>query len=143
MGHLAEGKADLGNAGTHLSPAEFHRMLLESVASPGPGGGGDEGGAKSRGTVLLDCRNLYETRIGRFELVRVGGVWWSGRNARVMTSSCVLCICSSFRNVSGKFPTSLSKEGLPRTDPLTRCFSDLPAWMDRMEDALRGKRVFM
>lgn len=75
LGPLAEGKADPNNAGMHLSPEEFHTMALESasesVTSSGQGVGRDAGGS---GTVLLDCRNLYETRIGHFDLVRIGAL---------------------------------------------------------------------
>ena len=42
-----------GATATHLSPQDFHAMLERS---------GDE-------AVLLDVRNLYETRVGRFSRV--------------------------------------------------------------------------
>ncbi|GAX74875.1 hypothetical protein CEUSTIGMA_g2321.t1 [Chlamydomonas eustigma] len=34
-------------------------------------------------------------------------------------------------------------EGIPLLDPRTRCFSDLPAWLDKQEEKLRGKRIMM
>ena len=42
----------LGKAATHLSAAEFHARLA---------------GAAESGAVVLDVRNVYESRIGRFE----------------------------------------------------------------------------
>uniref|UniRef100_A0A7S2V3B9 Rhodanese domain-containing protein n=1 Tax=Fibrocapsa japonica TaxID=94617 RepID=A0A7S2V3B9_9STRA len=42
--------------GEHLSPEEFHSGLLEATKN-GP----------NSNTILLDVRNLYESRIGRFE----------------------------------------------------------------------------
>ena len=42
----------LGKAATHLSAAEFHAKLA---------------GAAESGAVVLDVRNVYESRIGRFE----------------------------------------------------------------------------
>ena len=45
----------LHKAGGHLSPAEFHARLQAA-----PGG--------ERSPVLLDVRNVYESRIGRFEV---------------------------------------------------------------------------
>ncbi|MCL7036798.1 hypothetical protein MKW94_023602 [Papaver nudicaule] len=52
----------ISNAGRHLSAAEFHSVLhsagnnLES-----------EGQSGSKQLILLDARNVYETRIGKFE----------------------------------------------------------------------------
>jgi predicted sulfurtransferase len=46
----------------HVSPHEWHAMLAEAAA----GQGGEPSG---RETVLLDARNAYEIRIGRFEAV--------------------------------------------------------------------------
>ncbi|KAM3866957.1 thiosulfate sulfurtransferase/rhodanese-like domain-containing protein 2 [Diretmus argenteus] len=43
-------------AGIHLEPEEFHKEV-EAVVSGG-GSGGD--------TILLDCRNFYESKIGQF-----------------------------------------------------------------------------
>ncbi len=40
--------------GRHVTPHEFHALL-------------DEGGDGDAGYVLLDARNLYESRLGRFE----------------------------------------------------------------------------
>lgn len=114
LGPLAEGRADPTNTGVHLVPEEFHRMLLEAsgeasrklklagiqntpvVASPVP----DVGHQDS--TVVVDCRNIYETSIGHFDA-----------------------------------------EGVPLLDPKTRCFSDLPAWFNRVAPSLRGKRIMM
>ncbi|XP_072291965.1 thiosulfate sulfurtransferase/rhodanese-like domain-containing protein 2 [Eucyclogobius newberryi] len=43
-------------AGPHLDPEEFHRELDELLAKDHP----------SRDTILLDCRNFYESKIGQF-----------------------------------------------------------------------------
>ncbi|XP_056295033.1 thiosulfate sulfurtransferase/rhodanese-like domain-containing protein 2 [Pseudoliparis swirei] len=43
-------------AGEHLEPEEFHKEVQALLA----------GGDSSRGTVLLDCRNFYESKIGQF-----------------------------------------------------------------------------
>ncbi|KAJ3587947.1 hypothetical protein NHX12_011542 [Muraenolepis orangiensis] len=43
-------------AGTHLNPEEFHQEV-ESLLSEGE---------SSQDTVLLDCRNFYESKIGQF-----------------------------------------------------------------------------
>jgi len=45
-------------AGKHLTPAEFHGVLAAATAGERPPGS----------VVLLDARNLYETRLGRFEV---------------------------------------------------------------------------
>lgn len=44
-------------AGRHASPAQFHAMLDAAPKLPKP-------------TVLLDARNIYESRIGNFQAVR-------------------------------------------------------------------------
>ena len=58
LGPRARGKAIAANTAPHLAPAEFHDEL---VAAQGKAPGG---------AVLLDVRNVYESRIGRFEVVR-------------------------------------------------------------------------
>ena len=47
-------------AGRHASPRQFHAML-------------DSAAMHSKPTVLLDARNMYESRIGRFEAVQLEG----------------------------------------------------------------------
>jgi hypothetical protein len=36
-----------------------------------------------------------------------------------------------------------AQEGVPLLDPRTRCFSDLPAWLEAQQAQLRGRRVLM
>lgn len=48
------------DAGRHLSPEEFHEEVQALLGRDAAGSGG--GG----GTLLLDCRNFYESKIGRF-----------------------------------------------------------------------------
>ncbi|CAN1141526.1 Rhodanese-like domain-containing protein 6 [Linum perenne] len=57
---------DISNAGTHLSASEFHSLLHSATAS-------DKHNLcdSSKDIVLLDARNLYETRIGKFETPNV------------------------------------------------------------------------
>ena len=125
LGPLAEGRADPSNSGIHLTPAEFHDMLLRAAGEarlssassssvdtrhaqsappevPASSSESTQLGSRESGTVIVDCRNLYETSIGHFEV-----------------------------------------EGVPLLDPKTRCFGDLPAWFDRVAHSLKGKRVLM
>ncbi|KAJ0508931.1 putative chromatin regulator PHD family [Helianthus annuus] len=51
---------EISNAGQHLSAIEFHSLLQNANASE-----------TSRKLVLLDARNLYETRIGKFHVPNV------------------------------------------------------------------------
>ena len=89
LGPLAEGRADpVRHTAIHLSPQEFHDRLLEAQQQhqhqrqaqqqEGCGARGADGGSGSNssgsgqggaGVVLLDARNIYETRIGHFEAV--------------------------------------------------------------------------
>jgi len=46
--------------GRHVSPHEFHNILHEAQSGERPSGS----------VVLFDARNLYETRLGRFEVPR-------------------------------------------------------------------------
>ncbi|CAI8603559.1 unnamed protein product [Vicia faba] len=50
---------EISNAGTHLSALEFHSTLHNANESP------------ENSLVLLDARNLYETRIGKFHAPNV------------------------------------------------------------------------
>ena len=52
-------QAPLQLAGRHLNPTEFHEELQRAAASD------------VRNVVLLDARNVYETRIGRFAAANV------------------------------------------------------------------------
>ncbi|CAH9087558.1 unnamed protein product [Cuscuta europaea] len=53
---------DVSNAGAHLSAVEFHSVLCDA--------GNPKEKRKNR-TLLLDARNLYETRIGKFSTPNV------------------------------------------------------------------------
>ena len=77
---LGAAAARVADGGRHLSPEEFHAMLEEGgggggrSGSPGKQADGDGAGAAAAvadgqpsGVVLLDTRNVYETRIGVFE----------------------------------------------------------------------------
>ncbi|XP_050225798.1 rhodanese-like domain-containing protein 6 [Mercurialis annua] len=57
---------DVSNAGKHLSAAEFHSVLQNAGQCSQKDGPASDGGL-----VLLDARNLYETRIGKFNMPAV------------------------------------------------------------------------
>ncbi|XP_073310475.1 rhodanese-like domain-containing protein 6 [Primulina huaijiensis] len=56
---------EISNAGRHLSAAEFHSMLQNTGKCLEKSSGSD------KKMILLDARNLYETRIGKFDLPAV------------------------------------------------------------------------
>lgn len=57
---------DWGRAGRELSPEEWHRQLTRpSATTQGEEGPDKEQPAPAR-PLLLDCRNVYETDVGRF-----------------------------------------------------------------------------
>ncbi|XP_049403303.1 rhodanese-like domain-containing protein 6 [Solanum stenotomum] len=58
---LPSSPPDISNAGKHLSAAEFH-SVLHNVGNPQD----KLISSSDKGTVLVDARNLYETRIGKF-----------------------------------------------------------------------------
>ncbi|KAH0726940.1 hypothetical protein KY284_002805 [Solanum tuberosum] len=58
---LPSSPPDISNAGKHLSAAEFH-SVLHNVGNPQD----KLISSSDKGTVLIDARNLYETRIGKF-----------------------------------------------------------------------------
>jgi predicted sulfurtransferase len=64
LGPRASGRAKLQNTGMHLSPAEFHSHLLELQ------GTACRSSNDTAGAVLIDARNVYESNIGRFQVVR-------------------------------------------------------------------------
>ncbi|KAK1440299.1 hypothetical protein QVD17_06124 [Tagetes erecta] len=55
---------EISNAGQHLSAIEFHSLLQNANAS-------ETSETSSKKLVLLDARNLYETRIGKFHVPNV------------------------------------------------------------------------
>jgi predicted sulfurtransferase len=64
--HGSSGCDPLRGAARHVSPAEFHEMLLNARGGGGSGSDGGNGGDDDDAPlVLLDVRNAYETAIGR------------------------------------------------------------------------------
>lgn len=57
---------DVSNAGRHLSAVEFHSLLQSAGKLVDK-----ESLVDDKGLVLLDARNLYETRIGKFDMPNV------------------------------------------------------------------------
>lgn len=55
---------DWARAGRELSPEEWHRRLTQPMTQPPSAEGAEEQPARP---LLLDCRNVYETDVGRFE----------------------------------------------------------------------------
>ncbi|GIL76485.1 hypothetical protein Vretifemale_6158 [Volvox reticuliferus] len=103
-------RSNTGGRGGALAPAGHPAATLTDASR----GSGVEGcgiscihrtgdNAAAGSVVLLDARNIYETRIGHFD--------------------------------AGPAVTTL--------DPRTRCFSDLPAWLDAHEELLRNRTVLM
>lgn len=89
--------------GRHLSPKEWHQELL----NPDPN------------LVLIDTRNFYEVRIGKFEPA---------------TNRCD-------DNGTGAAAAEAAKKVI---DPFTRSFSDLRRWVESSgEESLKNKRVLM
>ncbi|KAK2991771.1 hypothetical protein RJ640_015505 [Escallonia rubra] len=85
---------EISNAGKHLSANEFHSALQSA------GKHVEENSSKR--VVLLDARNLYETRIGKFHTPSVETL-----------------------------------------DPEIRQYSDLPSWIDKNSEKLRGNSILM
>ncbi|KAL7124890.1 hypothetical protein ABFS83_14G079100 [Erythranthe nasuta] len=52
---------EISNAGRHLSATEFHSVLQSA------GNGQEKSSGSDKKMILLDARNLYETRIGKFD----------------------------------------------------------------------------
>jgi predicted sulfurtransferase/predicted esterase len=85
---------EISNAGKHLSAAEFHSVLQSA-----------NGKSENKELVLLDARNLYETRIGKFESENVETLdpeirqysdlpTWIDQNAEKMKGKNVLMYCT-------------------------------------------------
>lgn len=57
------------NAGSHLSPGEFHAELKLVTNERGAKDSSQPIDKESSSVVLVDVRNRYESRIGKFNLV--------------------------------------------------------------------------
>lgn len=120
--------ADWGALGTapeggrHVDPATFHALL-------------EQGGPE---TVVVDCRNLYETRIGHFV---------SAHAAEALRNSHAGVPGSVDDNLTPYHPCAAhpaQDAGRGRLlDPCTRAFSDFPAWADAHQGELAGRQVLM
>ena len=96
-----------GDTGRHLAPSEFHQILSEAFEGKRPRGS----------VVLLDARNLYETRLGRFEV----GEEPTGAETLSMSTS---------KSESGATVMTYA--------PPTTTFAELPAFIDEMPSAVGG-----
>jgi predicted sulfurtransferase len=91
-----------------VSPQHFH-SLLEAAAAEKPSSGEPQPSTASRTrdmqTVLLDCRNLYESRIGHFQANTVPTLAppirsfssfpeWADAHAHELRDKCVLMYCT-------------------------------------------------
>lgn len=92
---------DISNAGKHLSAAEFHSFLQSAKEQPDESGKSEN----NKELVLLDARNLYETRIGKFESENVETLdpeirqysdlpTWIDQNAEKLKGKNVLMYCT-------------------------------------------------
>jgi len=91
--------------GRHILPEDFHNIIKESVEK------------KDNNVILLDARNLYESRVGRFD----------SKNKDSADST-------------------IEKESIQFVAPPTSSFSELPLMLDNLEDDvgdLEGKTVLM
>eukprot|EP00939_MAST-03C_sp_MAST-3C-sp1_P001180 g1180.t1 len=69
---IAPSKITWKDGAKHLSPREFHDMLIDwhakkRIECDGGVKGSDDEEGEDKGLVLLDCRNLYESAVGRFD----------------------------------------------------------------------------
>lgn len=91
---------DVSNAGKHLSAAEFHSVIQHAGKFIGKESPNDH-----RKLVLLDARNLYETRIGKFQPPNVQTLdpeirqysdlhAWIDNNSEELRGNCVLMYCT-------------------------------------------------
>ncbi|CAM8899728.1 unnamed protein product [Rhodiola kirilowii] len=91
---------DVSNAGKHLSAHEFHSVLHNAVESSEA-----ESPDLQKEIVLLDARNLYETRIGKFDTPNVETVdpeirqysdlpTWIDQNCEKLKGRHVLMYCT-------------------------------------------------
>ncbi|KAL2924866.1 Rhodanese-like domain-containing protein 6 [Bienertia sinuspersici] len=90
----------ISNAGKHLSALQFH-SVLQNAGEPLK----EESPIDFKKLVLLDARNLYETRIGKFESPEVETLdpatrqysdlpAWIDSNAEKLRGNCVLMYCT-------------------------------------------------
>jgi predicted sulfurtransferase len=129
----------LAGVGKHLSPHEFHNELLHATDD----------------LALIDVRNFYETRIGRFEY----SIPVSSNDSSTISTS------SEMSSVANAFPTMENSDaGTPATclnddvnhsppkvgalrvtaiDPMTRVFSDFKMFVDKNVQLLKRKKKIL
>ncbi|XP_042487573.1 rhodanese-like domain-containing protein 6 isoform X2 [Macadamia integrifolia] len=88
----------ISNAGKHLSAVGFHSVLQSGVLE-------NEDSTQNRKLILLDARNLYETRIGKFQTPNVQTLdpeirqysdlpAWIDNHSEQLQGNCVLMYCT-------------------------------------------------
>ncbi|CAK9179574.1 unnamed protein product [Ilex paraguariensis] len=91
---------EISSAGRHLSADEFHSVLQNAGQLQGRGSPSSD-----TRLVLLDARNLYETRIGKFHSLNVETLnpeirqysdlaSWIDNNSEQLRGNCVLMYCT-------------------------------------------------
>ena len=136
----ADADADAGAAGPllpagarHVEPQEFHAMLAEAEAAAAVGGAAastgcdtasSSSGSSTKETVLVDARNLYETRIGHFEAVS----WPSLPQPPALLSIQHMRAHPTHTYTAPVFPTLPSSVTLPSSHPACLCRSGWRCW---------------
>ncbi|XP_043724199.1 rhodanese-like domain-containing protein 6 isoform X2 [Telopea speciosissima] len=88
----------ISNAGKHLSAVRFHSVLQRGVLE-------NQDSTQNRRLILLDARNLYETRIGKFQTPNVQTLdpeirqysdlpAWIDNHSEQLQGNCVLMYCT-------------------------------------------------
>lgn len=107
----------LNSAGAHLEPEEFHKAVEAFVAQ-------DD---SQSDTILLDCRNFYESKIVSPDLVQFQFYWFHNNTMLPKYDSLVA--------PQGQFTRCLA--------PNIRKFSYFPDYVDQNLDLFRDKKVLM
>ncbi len=109
--------------GEHLSPDQFHQELEHPVDN----------------LVLLDVRNFYETRIGRFEYLQ--------HSSTCIDDATACHAVEELNNLSELTQTDHAATPAPTVvtaiDPKTRSFSDFRHYVDAHAPELTGKKILM
>ncbi|EMP37558.1 Thiosulfate sulfurtransferase/rhodanese-like domain-containing protein 2 [Chelonia mydas] len=135
-------KVSYKETGIHLSPEEFHKEV-EKYLSQAPQAQSD--------TILLDCRNFYESKIGHFQGCLAPDIRkfsyfpsYVDKNLELFKNKRVLMYCtggircergSAYLRSKGHFQGCLA--------PDIRKFSYFPSYVDKNLELFKNKRVLM
>ncbi|XP_051124603.1 rhodanese-like domain-containing protein 6 [Andrographis paniculata] len=135
---------DISNAGKHLSAAEFHSVLQNAGKCE------EETSCSDKKLILLDARNLYETRIGKFDNADVQTLdpeirqysdlpYWIDNNSDKLRGNNILMYCTG--GIRCEMASAYIRSKGPGFENVYQLYGGIQRYMEQFPDGgfFKGK----